>query len=231
MAVPSDDIEMASATKRKKRDSYDSTYTGDDSNSNSKGSNSKKASIAVPIDASVLEMISAVRDDEDSDDDSHKRKSQLFCFCCCDLITACIVMNAIIICLSIIRIIISEFATLDFGSLNIDIYKVEDDDDGIERLDPWGVLSYAKMGVGIFFALVGIVGAIKFNKYMVLSVVIWYFFFFILSAIGREFYITVISIPFAYTNIHCYMALRKGNITRENYATEKAICGGCERFD
>lgn len=228
MAVPSDDIEMAGATKRKKRDSYDSTYTGDESNS--KGSNSKMPSIAVPIDASVLEMISAVRDDEDSDDDSHKRKSQLFCFCCCDLINACIVMNIIHILLSFVHIIVSEVATLDWGAVNIDLYVVEDDD-GIETLNPWGVLSYAKMGFGYVFALVSIVGAIKFNKCMVLSGSIWYLIYILLSAIGREWELFFISMPFAYTNIHCYMALRSGSITRENYATEKAICGGCERFD
>mmetsp|Transcript_1788 Transcript_1788/g.4163 ORF Transcript_1788/g.4163 Transcript_1788/m.4163 type:complete len:228 (-) Transcript_1788:457-1140(-) len=192
--------------------------------------NSNSISIAVPIDPAVLAMVSAVRD-PDSDEDSEKRKSQLFCFVCCDLIKACIVMNAVHILISIIHVIISVLdAPIGFRIILYDTV----DDDGLQTLNPWGVVGYIKMALGYIFAIVGMYGAADFRKDLVLCSAIWYCCYILLSLIGRHWSVFFISMPFCYTNFHCYLALRSGSITRENYETEKHCCcggGGKDEYD
>ena len=235
MAAPTDVEQPASRRKessRKHRASYDSTYTGDGSHSNS-NSNTKSVSIKLSVDPSVLAMVSAVRDDIDSDDGSQKRQSQLFCFFCCDLVKACIIMNAVHILISIIHIVISVMkAPIGF---RIDLYErygeVYDDDEVLSLpLNPWGVIGYLKIAFGFLFAIVAIIGARLFSQKLLLASVFWDCCYTILSIANQEWSVFFISIPFLYTDVHLYMALRSGNITPENYETEEHCCcakGGC----
>jgi len=215
--------EMDKESSKKHRASYDSTYKGDGSNSNG-----RTVSIALPLDPSVLAMVSAVRDEVDSDDDSQKRKSQLFCFFCCDLVKACIIMNVIHMLLAAFYVVISVLK-VPIG-FRIDLYEiygeVYDDDTSGLPLNPWGVVGYFKVVVGYIFSIVAIIGARKFSKPLVLASVVWDLCFTLLSGISQEWSAFFISMPFAYVDIHLYIALRSGAITKENYATEKYCCCG-----
>ena len=237
MAAPSDVEQPAESSKessRKHRASYESTYTGDGSHSNSNSnSNTKSISIKMPLDPSVLAMVSAARD-ADSDDESQKRQSQLFCFFCCDLVKACIIMNAVHIVISIIHILISVLQ-LPIG-FRIDLYErygvLYDDDNPNSNLplNPWGVIGYLKIAFGFLFAIIAIIGARRFSQKLILASVFWDCCYTILSIANQEWSVFFISIPFLYTDVHLYMALRSRNITPENYEDEKHCCcakGGC----
>ncbi len=223
MVVQGDIEEAPWKESSRKTISNDSTIIVDGSTSR----NSKSITTALPIDPSVLAMVSAVRD-EDSDDGSQKRKSQLFCFVCCDLVKACIIMNAIHIFLSIIHLIMSVM-DMPIG-FRIILYETTDDD-GFQTLNPWGVVGYVKMAFGYIFAVIGMYGAANFRKNLVLCSALWYCTYILLSLIGRHWSVFFISMPFAYTDFHLFLALRSGNITRENYETEKHCCFGAKSDD
>lgn len=179
----------------------------------------------MPIDPSVLAMVSAARD-VDSDEESQKRQSQLFCFFCCDLVKACIIMNAVHIFISILHIVISV-VQLPIG-FRIDLYEeygeVYDDDTPFLPLQPWGVIGYLKIAFGFIFAIVGIIGARRLSQKLVLASVFWDCCYTILSIANQEWSVFFLSLPFLYTDVHLYMALRSRNITPENYEGEKYCC-------
>lgn len=218
------DIEEAPYKESSKEEfCNDSTIIVDGSTSK----NSRSISMAVPIDPSVLAMVSAARD-EDSDDDSQKRQSQLFCFVCCDLVKACIIMNAIHIFISIIHLIMSVM-NMPIG-FRIILYEATDDD-GFQTLNPWGVVGYVKMACGYIFAVIGMYGAANFRKNLVLCSALWYCTYILLSLAGQHWSVFFISMPFAYTDFHLFLALRSGSITRENYEKEKHCCCGSKSDD
>jgi len=196
-----------------------------------------KNPITISIDQDVLDAVSSamsVSEHGDEEDDPRFRKSSIFCFFCCDMIKACIIMNSIYIVLLTVHVVISLMG-VPVG-IRMNLYT-EDDIDGLwasgndddmwaseETLDPWGIIAYTKTGLGVIFAIVGIIGAARFQKYMVLSSAIWNCIYIFLTMFQFRVTPAILTLPFAYTNIHCFITLQSGNISRENYVTEKQCC-------
>jgi len=181
-------------------------------------------SVMVSIDPSILQRISNM--DNDSDDDTVMRKSKLCCFCCCDLVRACVITNVIWIVLMIFLLIISIFERPDF--LAFDLYNSEGDDYYYQRsVHRSGILALARTGCAILFSNIGIIGAVRFSKYMVLSTALWYCVYILWSCIDRRPNGVVVAVFFAYPNWHLFLALSNGTITRSNYSTEKYCCFIC----
>ena len=178
---------------------------------------------------------------------SQTRKADLCCGCCCDLVRACIIVDVCDILLSIMLVVVSVLGleldesfinTIDFSvyndSINNDDMMVIDDDDEIFRQEDnsdrlrMSVTVIAIMtGAGILFSFIGILGAYKLNKYLVLCTAIWYCVDFIRSAVTLQWVNSVVVACFAYPHFALFMALRKNKISRENYsATERHCCCG-----
>ena len=179
---------------------------------------------------------------------SRRRSSQIWCFFVCDLVTACVVMNGIYIVLLVFHLVISLTDSEHFGMRarlyrsvdnDEDDYGEIDDDDyyryngyedgGGERvLDPWGVIRYGKNLVGLAGSVLGIAGAVRFKPSWVLVCGVWQSFYIVLSLANRTWIGTFLTVPFAYTSIHLWVALRDGTITPENYrSTERHCCCCC----
>lgn len=200
--------------------------------------------VTIALDPDILDMVSSVMSEAgDADEDSRIRKSHLFCFVCCDMVKACITMNAVYMTLLLIHVMISLMgAPLGIG-INLyqaleedgymsapifvdddDFFSVYDNNESPRLLDPWGIVGYVKTGLGFIFAIVGIVGAVKFEKFLVLTSAIWQCIYILLTLMELRFAPAILTVPFAYTNFHCFVSLHSGSITRENYASEKQCC-------
>lgn len=218
-------------------------------NSNSRTTKSQRESVLVRIDSSLLEMASSVKDEYDRRaevDEEDRRKAELCCFFCCDLVRACIVVDICDIVIAILLIVASVlnstsdgfYVMMNFGTImrpSGDDFVVIDDDELLElRQNKENSAFYVTilMGVGVLFSVIGIVGSLRFQKYMVLVTGIWYCVDVLLSAIMFQWHNVVVAVFFAYPHFALYHALRKGKITRDNYeATEKhCCCECCERY-
>jgi len=209
----------------------------------------KSASFLVSADFS---MISGLQDEltdlelagGGNNDSSQTRKADLCCRCCCDLVRACIIVDVCDFLLSIMLVVLSVLGleiedkfinTIDFSvyndsNNNDDMMAIDDDDDNEmfrQEVRMSVTVITIMTGCGILFSLIGILGAYKLQKYLVLCTAIWYCVDFIRSAVTLQWVNSVVVACFAYPHFALFMALRKNKITRENYsATEKHCCCG-----
>jgi len=216
-------------------------------NSNSRTTKSQRGSVLVRIDSSVLEMASSVKDEYDrraevAEED--QRKAELCCLFCCDLVRACIIVDIFDIILAILMVIAAVFSSDGFlGMMDLsfimgsagDNLVVIDDDELLEmRQAKEDSVIYVTVliGMGIIFSVIGIVGALRFQKWMVLITGIWFCVDVIRSAITFQWLNAVVGACFAYPHFALFHALRKGKITKDNYeVTEKhCCCECCERY-
>ena len=187
-------------------------------------------SIVVSIDEDLIERLSNI--DGDSDDGSDVRKSDLFCFSCCDLARACVITNAFYIVIMIFVALISFFETPNFEILRFDLYEDGDDYFYYEnpeqrRMNLKGILALVRTGCAILFSVIGIIGAVRFQKYAVLSTAVWYCIYIVWSCVDMRIMGAAVAVFFAYPNWHLFFALRNGSITRDTYYREKYCCCSC----
>jgi hypothetical protein len=143
-------------------------------------------------------------------EEASERKSTLCCGSCCDLIRACIIVDIFNIILSTVVILV-PLPELQITNWEIMLFP-----------DRFGIIMSS---CGIFFALLGILGAWRFSGWMVLVTGIWYCAYSIFSVFTSAVGFTMIMGFFAYPHIHLYISLLSGNVTRENYhITEKYCC-------
>lgn len=188
------------------------------------GTSATKAATFVTVERSVLELATAV-DTEDSD----KRKADLCCGSCCDFVKACVVVDIIWIVFSLLGILLS---VMGFSVLNSISPEDLDDDDIIQdieeiqdQLNTTYAISMGLTGVSLVFAIIGLVGASKFNKTMVLITGIWLFFEAFLGALLLQNFVgAVMSLFFMYPHFGLFHAIKKGQITRETYDRERYCC-------
>jgi hypothetical protein len=195
-------------------------------------SRDRSASFLVSVDFSMLSSLQNELTD-DIVDYSQARKADLCCGCCCDLVRACIIVDVCDICLSIMIIVVSVLGlelqqsfidTIDFSVYDNDEMVVDDDEMFLQENN----MDRLRMtGCGILFSLIGILGAYRFHKYLVLCTAIWYCVDLIRSVVTLQWANSVVTACFSYPHFALFMALQKGKITRENYyATEKQSCCG-----
>ena len=208
------DIEIGS---RSKEDDLDETASMPSENS--------KTKVIPTIDPSVVSIVETLHERHRIEDEN-ERQSNLCCGSCCDLLRACIIVDIVFILLDIVGIL------LFFAGITINNSRTNDDDeyDDEKSTDCWGCNSnilnvlIIKNSLGMVFCTIGIIGAAKFHKILVLITAIWYVIDFIWSIITRRWTGIVVTACFAYPHFALFMALKKQQITRENYARERYCC-------
>jgi len=203
------------------------------------GALSKSKSI-LSIDASVLQAIL----DGEPVVDPNERQAYLCCRCCCDVLRACIIVNILYLLNTVTNTVIALLNTFLSGSdlmnsmdLNLSEFDDLSDDqrdankDELDRLKTYVTVNIAMIVVGTLSAVIGIIGAAKFNKYMVLSTAICYCILVIGNLYSLNFAYAFLRGFFAYPHFALYVALKSGKITRENYEVEKHCCCGGAKSD
>jgi len=202
-------------------------------------SSGNHTNLLVSVEPAVLQMARENMDghDEQDNESSTKRSSQLCLFVLCDLVTASVIMNGLYIAILVFHLVISlcynsswAIAIVLYPQDNIDYdddaFKNYDDDNvqlvQLERqLSPWGVIRYVLNATGMLFAAFGIYGAIRFSKNWVLASAVFYIVYIVAYAVNLSWIGVFVSVPFLYTNLHLYLALRSRSISQENYNRER----------
>lgn len=181
---------------------------------------------ALPTTSSVLNLVSTGTELVNLED---QRIADLCCGVCCDLVKACVVVNVCDIGMSIIQIALPALGYTDFfiDTINFDAFAAIDDDELLESVQGERALNTFVMVMtvcGILFSVIGIVGAMKFHKCMVLATAIWYCIDVVRCAVTLHWLNIFANGCYAYPHIALFLALRSGKITRERYHIEKHCC-------
>ena len=193
--------------------------------------------------------------EEEDDDDLKPGRGVLFCGSCCDLRRACILVNCVCIIKSI-NLSITDSIGMSFvhPTSTAATYFGDDDDDyyylgspaaatatttasftaetprvGVRTagLSPLYVLLIAKNCLSLVFALIGIVGAVRFEKRPVCSTAVWGCIDAALSAFCGRWLSAAVAGLVLYPQVALFLAFHHGAITPENYDTVKRCC--CRR--
>jgi len=197
-------------------------------NSNSSSKGQVSVSMTIASEKKLRETLE-ILDEDDTQNELKKTR----CFgSCCDLRRACIILNSI------------YFAFVVFGitmySLGMDLGKIggtTDDnifqnDDAFEDasevtfgIDDMLKTSPIQLGLGIFFAILGIIGACRFNKFLVVGLAIWLCIDAIIYCVFLNWYNAVIVVVvYSYPNFALFLALKNGKISRDNYDSVRYCC-------
>jgi len=197
-------------------------------------------SVVMEVENSVLKLVSEIQNgeiDASTEGGEGERKSQLCCFFLCDLVKAKVIADALFIVLVLFYLLISYFPEsriaerMGMVPLHVDngdrMNGNDDfvDDNGI--IDPWLVVGYVKLSSAIVFCSIGIFGALKFNKSLVLVSAVWYVCYAILNIAdweNRRWIGTFMALAFSYPSWHLFVALHNKTIQKENYSNEKYCC-------
>ena len=172
-------------------------------------------------------------------EDPNERQSQLCCLCLCDLVKASIIMNVIWIMLEIGYIYISatdsERLQNSFGIVPLfggDSSAVDDGESS--SINAWAIVGIVKIAIGFVGCILGIYGAVRFNKYFVLTACLGYLQYAILTLADYKsgrWIGAFLAVIFAYPSIHLFVSIRNGNMTRETYEREASCCGNNSHSD
>ena len=146
-----------------------------------------------------------------------ERKTALYCGFGCDVVTATTILDSLY--LVLLLVLIFAFGILGLGSFWVDLY--------FGFGGGWGILMVLKVVMSMIFSILGIMGAALLNECLVGTVAVWMCFevvpnFFIYWWPLATLYLVMIPYP----HIALCRALRKGNITPENYKVREAYCCG-----
>ena len=185
-------------------------------------------SIVFSVDSSILESIAAAAAAEDEEDEEEPRRDPLF-GSCCDLVRAVIVVDALYIVKSIKMMItiLLGLSVTDPDDYNLRWY----DDDQIEaivnQLDKVFWILIIKNICGIIFASIGIYGATRFSKYLVIATIFFCCIDILWSLLFFRWMSALLCVFFIYPHVALFRALSKGKLTRENYHGTKRCCCAC----
>lgn len=171
----------------------------------------------ISIEPSILQLVTV-----GEEIDPNERQAQLCCGCCCDLVRACIIVDIVYLCYSVLFILASWW-----GLSIVDRFDLSDnDDDGSNDGDDSSVLFLViiQLSTGILFASLGIIGASKFRHCLVLACAIWFCIDLIISGFNMVWPSALMKGFFAYPHFALFMALKSGKITRKNYMVERHCC-------
>lgn len=131
-------------------------------------------------------------------------------------------MNILNICVAILLLYIGLQDNEEIQDL---VYFVDEEATGLRGLlYPAGTIGLIRTGMMIPVALIGILGALRFNKYMILCAAVWYIIDLIAGLIILDPTNTVLSVVYCYAHIHLLLELRSGTITDENYKQTEQYC-------
>ncbi len=117
----------------------------------------------------------------------------------------------------------SLISTIDTEDVDDDVL-VEEFEDMKDSFNTWVTLNIARLSLSMLFAILGIVGAAKYNKCLVLSTGVWYFLDFVFSIVYMDIGGCILRAFFAYPHFGLFRALNEGHITPERYLREKYCC-------
>lgn len=159
------------------------------------------------------------------EDESYERKSTLCCGSCCDVVWGCIMVDILNICVSILLLYIG--LQNDMGIREF-LLVVDEDETGLLGF----TVGLVRIGIMIPVALIGILGALRFNKHIILCVAVWYAIDITLAIIILSPIKALLSALYFYAHIHLFLELKNGTITEKNYErTEQYCCCSCFDMD
>jgi hypothetical protein len=144
------------------------------------------------------------------------------------LVRACIIVNIIFICLAILGLLLSWWGIAWIDRISSGQYDDDSVSPGLaqymEGSDTYFLINILQLSLGMPFAIIGIIGAAKFNRYLVLATAIWLCIDVILSGVYRNWPGCLIEGLFAYPHFALFVALKNGTITRKDYLRERHCC-------
>lgn len=176
---------------------------------------------SVSVDPEILRLATL----GEEEDDTGERTKILCCGICCDSRRACIIIDCIyfFFVVSALVMISNDWNPLAPPETGFD----DDVGQTPEMFDASQILMAAKWQViiGIVMSLVGLVGSLKFQPYLVLVMAIWLCIDAILFCVWFNFISAVCVGLYSYPHFALFNLLRKGRLTRENYdETERYCC-------
>jgi len=195
------------------------------------GSSSTKCSrstrVVLPVESSVVDMVMASGLDNELEEDPSRRKTRLYFGVCCDVRLA-----------SIVQLLLYIWWMLSSLSFNYGLYKdavtlMEEciyDDDIVEEGEIYAmeqvdrmVILMIKNAAAVPFSAIGIYGAFRFNKYLVLCAGIWCIVDVIWGvALLRP--IMLVLVFTIYPLFALFEAIHSGKMTSENYRRREKHC-------
>lgn len=177
---------------------------------------------SVSVDPEVLRMATL---GEEEDAEGEKTKI-LCCGICCDARRACIIIDCIYFSFVVCALIM---ALNEWNPLAVEETPIFDDD-FYERptamFDPNMVLLAAtwQLAIGIVMSVVGFIGALKFQPYLVLAMAVWLCIDAVLFCVWWNFISAVCVGLYSYPHFALFNLLKKGKMTRETYHKERYCC-------
>ncbi len=187
---------------------------------------SKSGNMVFSLDSSILELIAAAEDEED---EQEPRRDPLL-GSCCDLVRAIIVVDALYIIknINMMITILLGLSVTDPDDYNLRWYDDDQIEATVNQLDKVFWILIVKNICGIIFASIGIYGATRFSKNLVLSTTIFCCIDILWSLMFFRWMSALICVFFIYPHVVLFRALSKGKLTRENYdGTKHCFCACC----
>ena len=147
------------------------------------------------------------------------------CFgCCCDMRRAVIIVNIIMLVLTFLTAIFT-IAGVEFLRENSQLFTDDEVQEAAEELEsvPLALL-FVLLLVECFFFAFGIIGALKYVKWMVYVALAGYVLSFVANIIYLNIGALVLGALFAYPHLFFIREMDKRIMTKENYSNEKQSC-------
>lgn len=222
------DTKKTADTARNELDTSFSSYSRGrisiQSNGDSKATKATNSrSVVVPLDPSILELVSKMGEslELDEDDDEHHRCCRNYhhvCCCVVDVRRASIIANIVYAMAGIV------FMIMVLAPEAMGMPSGYDDDQFQERINTLSQGTVPRNSIGLIMAVVGSVGAYRFQKWPVLAMVVWYGIYLVWAILGDRYFSGVFAGILLYPTITLFLALHHGKLTPKNYATESRCC-------
>jgi len=177
---------------------------------------------SVSVDPEILRMATLGEEEEAY---AGERTKILCCGICCDARRACIIIDCIyfIFVVFALTMIIYDWNPFQGPETGFDDYDVGQTP---EMFDASQILMAAgwQVCIGIAMSLVGLVGALKFQPYLVLIMAIWLCIDAIIFCVWFNFISAVCVGLYSYPHFALFNLIRNGKITRENYEEKERYC-------
>jgi len=194
----------------------------------SAGTNSRATakSIVMPLDPSILRLVSQMDDPHDDDEEEDRRRCcrsyHIFCGCCCDVRRASMVANSVYI---VIVILLTIFV---FVAKRMGLTTRYDDDEYREIVDGKTDGTVVRNSLGLVMASVfGLYGVRTFRKWFVLAMVCWYAIYLVWAILGSRYFSGIFAGLLIYPNLALFLALHNDKLTLDNYADTGLCCSCC----
>lgn len=163
-----------------------------------------------------------------SEERGEERKGDLCCGACCDFRTACVVVNSLWLGMYAMGLLATIAGRQFFSAISAsDDVQQLDDDFLQESFDASGTVLLVLIviaGLGIFFSVVGLIGAVGFRKWLVLLASVWYCAELGLALVSGNFTAAVAVCFVIYPHFGLFKAIKIGTMTRETFAREQHCC-------